>query len=598
MPSRRLVTRSLPGVLVTLALIVTALITHPAQAAVSHRQAAAPAAFGPHYSKTYTVEQFIRMDDGVDLGATITFPSQTGSAPAPGKFPVVLDMTPYGRDGECGCDSASYLASYGFVFAVVDVRGTGGSGGNLNANYFSPRQARDGYEVVQYLGTRKWSTGKVGMSGGSYLGIMQYLVAELQPSHLAAIVPNESLADLYSDAAYPGGILSLFFDTQYLAVQGAPGLATPNTSPQMLPGTIGGKLSQATGRSVALDYLAHNTDDHFYRARSPISHVSRIKVPVYVLDGWHDAFEAGNLRMFEALQNRRAPTFVHISNCTHKGCGGPFDPLGSPDPDDGALLQVRFFQRYLMGLPVPEPAPVRVYVQGLKRYVDGPAWPLPSTRFATWHLNRGLLSTRSSARSTKSYVGNPAAGLSMALDQQGTVAISPYLPLDQRLEDNHGLTWRTGVLAKPLTLNGPAAMHLLAASSARDTDWFVKISDVAPDGAESIVAEGQLRASMRQVSSESTRVEPVQSLRHPQPITPGKFIRYQIAVAPTAYRFAVGHRLQIRLTSYNLPNALPANFHIDADNPSALEVSPLLPATNTVRVGRGGTTITLPVARP
>ncbi|HVX69041.1 MAG TPA: CocE/NonD family hydrolase [Mycobacteriales bacterium] len=586
------------GLLATLALVASTLLAHPTLSQASTTPHASPAAeaFGPHYSKTYSVQQFIRMKDGVDLGATITFPSRTGSAPAPGRFPVVLDLTPYGRDGECGCDSAAYLASYGFVFAVVDVRGTGGSGGNLNANYFSPRQARDGYEVVQYLGTRRWSNGKVGMSGGSYLGIMQYLVAEQQPSHLAAIAPNESLADLYSDAAYPGGILSLFFDTQYLAVQGAPGLATPNTSPQMLPGTIGGKLSQATGRSVALDYLSHNTDDHFYRARSPITHASRIKVPVYVLDGWHDAFEAGNLRMFEALQDRKAPTFVHIGNCTHKGCGGVFDPLGSPDPDDLALMQVRFFQRYLMGLPVPKPAPVRVYVQKLNRYVDGAAWPLPSTRFTSWHLNDGYLSTRPAARSTEHYLANPTAGLSMSLDQQGTVAITPYVPLDQRLEDNQGLTWRTPVLAKAMTINGPAAMHLVAASSATDTDWFVKISDVEPGGTERIVAEGQLRASMRKPAHVSTRHEPVQSLRKPHPITPGRFVRYQIAIAPTAYRFAAGHRLQIRLTSYNLPNALPATFHIDVDDPGATVINPLLPATNTVRIGRGGTTLTLPIS--
>ena len=583
MPSRRRVASTLLAALVC-GLVVAATPT-----------GAAPAKFGPHYTKTYTVQQFIRMDDGVDLGATLTFPSTTGSAPAPGHFPVVLDMTPYGRDGECGCDSASYLASYGFVFAVVDVRGTGGSGGNLDKNYFSPRQARDGKEVVQYLGTRKWSNGKVGMSGGSYLGIMQFLVAEQRPSHLAAIAPNEALSDLYNDAAYPGGILSLFFDTQYLAVQGAPGLATPNTSAQMLPGTVGVKVSQATGRSVALDYLAHTTDDHFYKVRSPITRVSRINVPVYVLDGWRDAFEAGDLRMFEWLQLRKAPTFVHISGCTHKGCGGVFDPLGTPDPDDLALLQVRFFQRYLMGLHVPKPPPVRVYVQQVNRYVDGPSWPLPSAHFTTWHLNNGALSARPAPRATQQYLANPSAGLSMSLDQQGTVAISPYVPLDQRLEDNQGLTWRTPTLSRPLTINGPIAMQLVAASSAPDTDWFVKVSDVAPGGAESIVAEGQLRASMRKLAPDSTSIEPVQALRHPKPIKPGKFIRYQIAVAPTAYHFAAGHRLQIRVTSYNLPNALPASFRIDANNPGAVVINPLLPATNTIRIGRGGTTVTLPV---
>src|SRR5438477_13090489 len=78
------------------------------------------------YPATFLEQRFIRMDDGVELGATITFPSQNGSAPAPGSFPVVLNMTPYGRDGACACENATDYATRGFVLAVVDVRGTGG----------------------------------------------------------------------------------------------------------------------------------------------------------------------------------------------------------------------------------------------------------------------------------------------------------------------------------------------------------------------------------------------------------------------------------------------------------------------------------------
>jgi putative CocE/NonD family hydrolase len=573
-------------------------LTLVAHAPAGHAAGARPLGATATFPKSYSIQRFIRMDDGVQLGATITFPSQNGRAPAPGRFPVVLDLTPYGRDAVCGCDSASELAAHGFVLAVVDVRGTSGSGGNLDANYFSPRSAKDGYEVVQWLGTQPWSTGKVGMSGGSYLGIMQYLVAEREPSHLAAIAPDEALSDLYSDAAYPGGILSLSFDAQYLAVQGAPGLLTPNTSPQMLPGTIGAKLDQATGRSIAFDYLAHSTDDHFYAARSPITHVSRIHVPVYVIDGWRDAFEGGNLRMFEALEQRTAPTFVHIDACTHKGCGGEFAPFDNPpDPDSVESLEIKFFQRYLMGdASVPPPPKVRVYVQQLDRYVDTTAWPPPSTRFVTRSLSGTSIASAASAATPRTYVTNPSAGLSMALDEQGTVAASPYLPLDQRLEDNQGLTWRTPVLTNALTLNGPTALHLLAATSAPNTDWFVKISDVAPDGTERIVTEGQLRASMRALARGSTRTEPLQALRRPLAVPRNKFVHYEIAVAPTAYEFAKGHRLQIRLTSYNMPNALPATVHLDRNHLSATQITPILPATNTVLTGRGGTTITLPIS--
>jgi hypothetical protein len=184
----------------------------------------------------------------------------------------------------------------------------------------------------------------------------------------------------------------------------------------------------------------------------------------------------------------------------------------------------------------------------------------------------------------------------MALDEQGTVAISPYLPTDQRLEENQGLTWRTGGLSRPLTLAGPIALHLVAASTATNTDWFTKLSDVAPDGSESIVAEGQLRASLRAPAPGSTPQQPLESLTTPQPITPGRFYDYEIAIVPTSYVFGAGHRLQLRLTSDNLPNGLPGTITADPDNLLASGFTPLSPAVNTVRYGGGdGTSVLLPV---
>jgi putative CocE/NonD family hydrolase len=558
-----------------------------------------PSALPPQtYPTTYTTQQWITMDDGVKLGATLTFPSQTGKAPAPGRFPVVLSMTPYGRDGICSCGVPSDFATRGFVAAVVDVRGTGGSQGNLDGNYFSPREARDGYDLVEYLGTRPWSNGKVGMSGGSYVGITQFKTAETDPPHLAAIAPDEALADIYNDAYAPGGILSASFDSQYLAVQGGPGLLTPNTQASMIPGTITAKLQQATGRPIAFDYLENPYEDSFYYSHSPITEVSRIRVPVFVEDGWRDAFEAGDIRMFQALERRRGvATYLNIGPCTHKGCGAPLAPTDNPPNRDNVEAQeIEFDQRYLMGKAVPSLPRVRLYDQQAARYLDATAWPPPQSAFARRYIGPGTITARAPRRGSASYFTNPSAGFSMALDEQGTVAISPYVPTDQRLEEEQGLTWRTPVLKGALTLAGPIALHLVAASTANNTDWFAKLADVAPDGSESIVAEGQLRASLRALAPGSTPQEPLQKLTHPEPLVPGRFYDYEIAIAPTAYRFAAGHRLQLRLTSDNLPNALPGTLDLNAADPAASTFVPLPPATNTVRYGgRDGTYLWLPV---
>jgi hypothetical protein len=513
-------------------------------------------------------------------------------------------MTPYGRDGICSCAPATDFATRGFAVAVVDVRGTGGSQGNLDGNYFSPREAKDGYDLVEWLGTQPWSSGKVGMSGGSYVGIVQYKTAELDPPHLAAIAPDEALADIYNDAYAPGGIVSLSFDGQYLAVQGGPGLLTPNTDQSMLQGTITAKEQQATGRPIALDYLENPFDTAFYHERNPITLVDKINVPVFVTDGWRDGFFiSGDTRMFQALAKRDVPSFLNVGPCTHKGCGAPEAPTDTPPNLDNVEAQeMQFDQKYLMGMNVPDLPRVRLYDQEAGSYIESSAWPPTQATFKPEFLGRasvtttGTLTPKRPALSIARYPANPAAGYSMTLDSEGTIAISPYVPTDQRLETGQGLTWQTPALTKPVAIAGPIALHLVAASSAKNTDWFAKISDVAPDGTENIVASGQLRASLRALAPGSTATEPLESLTTPTPLTPNHFYDFQIALQPTAYTFAAGDRLQIRITSGNGPNAVPGTVFVNPSNPTTPVLTPLPPAINMVRIGGvHGTRLLLPV---
>ena len=131
-------------------------------------------------------------------------------------------MTPYSRNGVCGRFPPDFWATRGIAGAVVDVRGTGGSGGNLEGNFFSPREARDGYAVIEYFGTQPWSTGKVGMAGGSYVGHHP-----VPGRRAAAAAPGRDRARGRDQRPLPRGLHSrrlpnLFFDAQYIAVQGAP----------------------------------------------------------------------------------------------------------------------------------------------------------------------------------------------------------------------------------------------------------------------------------------------------------------------------------------------------------------------------------------
>jgi putative CocE/NonD family hydrolase len=596
---------------------VNALGAGPTFTAATRHMPAAP----PVPAATYkTVSQYamIRMDDGVRLGATLTFPSKDGSAPAPGKFPVVLSMTPYGRDGECGCPSQTFYPSRGIASAVVDVRGTGGSEGNLDGNYFSPREQRDGYELIEWLGTRKWSNGKVGMIGGSYLGITQYLAAEQQPPHLAAIAPDVALSDLYRDAYTYDGVPDLFFDGQYIAVQGGPGLlsgdvpfggsggAGTSTDPaahaQGVQDTAGAKADQAQGRPIMFDYLARPDDGKWYHERSPFYRVDRIKVPVLIVDGWRDgAFVRGDLEMYQRLAQRRGvETRIDVTACTHKGCGAPFDPTHPADgADDLQANEFDFMSHYLLGTPEHSSPPVSFRLQPSGPYLSATRWPPAETDFTRYYLNDGggLDVRRPQTSTPASYFTNPSAGLSMSLNSYGTIAISPYVPLDQRLEEEQGLTWRTTPVKHAQRLVGPIQLHLMASSTADDTDFVARLSDVAPDGSETVVTEGALRASHRAVDhARSTTGSPYHVDQHLEPLTPGKLTALDVAIIPTAYELAPGHSLQLRVTTDDMPTRLPGTLRFDADNPTQSPIVPLAPAVNTiVQGGAHGSWLLLPL---
>ena len=561
--------------------------------------AAAPPPVVPEPSyQSVSQEVLVAMDDGVRLAATVVRPSHDGRTPAEGRFPVVLALTPYGRNGLCGCTPPDFWATRGMAGVVVDVRGTGGSGGNLDGNYFSPREQRDGAALIEHFGSQPWSTGKVGMVGGSYVGITQYLAAEQQPEHLAAIVPIVALGDLYRDAFAHGGVPNIFFDAQYIAVQGAPGAAGTNSDPGLLEHTLGAKAGQSPPGWIAFDYLARPADDAFYRDRSPIYRARRIEVPVLDIGGWRDGLLRGAPEMYRVLRRRSGvETRLVMDPCTHKGCGPPFAPLTDPPGrGDTMALIFEFLDRHLRGARTPRRPRVQYYLQGRDEERTARNWPPPRARAQEWRLGPGTLSRDGEASGSADYVSDPAAGWSLAFNQYGTVAASPYVPLDQRLEGPHGLTFRTRELERPLTLTGPIALKLRAASTATDTDWHAKLSDVAPDGSESIITEGSLRASHRALDRErSTPLRPYHTHTDPQPIEPGRFYDYEVEIWQTAYELERGHRLQLRLTSTDLPTHLPGWARIDRDDPASAHVELLAPAVNTVRYE--GSRLVLPVLR-
>lgn len=109
----------------------------------------------------------------------------------------------------------AYWCQYGYAICMVDQRGIDHSGSNM---VFMGKQAGlDCYDVIEFLASQDFCTGKVTMMGNSQLAMIQWTAAEARPPHLAAIAPFEGLRDEYRDCVCRGGMPNtIFHDTDII----------------------------------------------------------------------------------------------------------------------------------------------------------------------------------------------------------------------------------------------------------------------------------------------------------------------------------------------------------------------------------------------
>src|SRR3954449_11613580 len=156
------------------------------------------------YAVTYKRNVPVTMRDGVKLKADIYRP--TGD----GKFPVLLQRTPYNKDNEV--DFGLKAAQRGFVVIVEDVRGRYASEGEW---YTFKNEPNDGYDTIEWVAALPYSNGKVGMFGGSYVGATQMLAAITHPPHLAGICPVVTASNYHENWTYTGGAFAQWFNESW-----------------------------------------------------------------------------------------------------------------------------------------------------------------------------------------------------------------------------------------------------------------------------------------------------------------------------------------------------------------------------------------------
>jgi uncharacterized protein len=533
-----------------------------------------------------------------------------------GATPTLIEYAGYGYADPKGPQSGIAVIANLMGFTVVDVnmRGTGCSGGAFD--FFEPLQGLDGYDVVETIARQPWvKNHKVGMMGISYGGISQLFTAQLRPPSLAAISPL-SVIDNTQTTLYPGGILNTGFALNWAKERvhdAKPASATggqPWANKRIQEGDATCKANQAL-HGQAVDLLAKVKANNHYKPKvadplSPVTFVDKINVPTYMACQWTDEQTGGHCPTLAEHMTGTSRKWFTFTNGTHVDSLDPetfnrwFDFLelyvaqeapgaksatvraGAPViyqeamGIDGVTLPPDPIQNeptYAGALAAFEKlAPIRVLfdngagdkpghpVPGFEKSFD--RFPIPGTRGRTWYLRKsGGLGTKPKAkRGADVFRWNPHARRPLtdftgdtAGGENGLwTATPPY-----RWEQNPAGTAASYVsapLRSTTTVIGAGAVRAWIRSSTRNVDLQATISEVRPDGKETFVQGGWLRANERKLDRrKSRRFEPVLSLRKRdvKPLPRKRFAKVTIPLYYQGHVYRAGSRIRVTISAPN-----------------------------------------------
>jgi putative CocE/NonD family hydrolase len=496
-----------------------------------------------------------------------------------GRHPVLLQRTPYSKHSENYENGFRALARKGFVVIVQDTRGRYMSDGIARPH----DEAEDGFDTIAWTRTLPYSTGKVGMWGGSYLATTQLLAATLQPEGLVALFPSSSYNSRY-DMVFQGGAFYLNDGLGWNLGQLADVRRRVFTPSVDRDGAIGmdsdarkafrerwlWHVPLKTMDALELkrfapgyhEMLDHPSYDEFWKTFDIEARHARIQVPAVHLTGWYDTLLNGTLRNFAGLranaanENARRHQRLIVGPWTHARPTLKSTRIGEVDfgPQAGMAAQElyeRWFGYWLQGgdRSVLDAAPVRIFVMGDNTWRDEQEWPLARARNTVFYLHSGgkaatlegdgSLSTIAPANEPNdSYVYDP-------WDPVPTGAIGGYsrIPSDQRERQKRRdvLVYTSASLDADLEVTGPLTVTLWIASSAPDTDFTAQLSDVFPDGTARALTDGILRVRYRKSKSIPTL------------LTPGEPTEIAIDLGATSNVFKAGHRIRLDISSSNFP---------------------------------------------
>jgi len=557
----------------------------------------------------FASDVMVPMRDGVRLATDIYRPARDG-APSPGPVPVLLQRTPYGKEGRALVERAEDFARHGYVVALQDIRGRYESEGKFSK--YDDLSATDGFDTIQWLAALPYTTGQVGMWGTSYGAHTQADAAKVNPPGLKALLLNfGGLSNGWRIKIRNHGAFELGQQLGWAFEQVAEGSADPIVRAAIAAEPIErwfGAMPLRKGLNPLSvspefeDYLLHDMThadyDDYWRGYGVNwnEHYERTSdVPMLHVGGWYDPYSASTIENYVGLSRiKRSPIRLlmgpwdHGGNARSSSGDVEFGPEAAMR-DFAGEFHLLWFDHHLKGRPtgVERWPAIRLFVMGTgdgrkdangRLYHGGywreaPAWPLPGTEFVQYYFHAdGTLGRAAPPAGVPptTYRYDPQAPVpTIGGAFSGALKRGPYDQREREFKSLRGgsengfygsrppylplearpdvLVFQTEPLEQDVEVIGPIAVRLYAASTAVDTDFTAKLIDVHPPSLD-FPSGFDLNLTDGIIRARYRNAPDRQEL-----MTPGEVYELVIDPPPTANVFKKGHRIRIDISSSNFP---------------------------------------------
>jgi putative CocE/NonD family hydrolase len=493
------------------------------------------------------------MRDGATLATDIYLPETNTPVP------VILVRTPYNKDGAKG--AAEKFLKYNIAVVSQDCRGRFKSAGEF---YPFIHEREDGLATLKWIREQKWSNGKVGGWGGSYVGYTQWAISD----SLDVLTPHLTGASIYG-LLYPDSLFSLQTAFNWGLVISAKKVteALQKGIPKsyfILP------LSSADD-SVSYDvkfindWIEHDRYDNYWKSQD---HGRIVNSPILSVAGWYDIFLKQQISDFQSLAIKGSPDnrlvigpWCHGSQGIKKDYGGSVNTgkqeeiIGNflinhlADPSHAIMVQPFMDKRYSL------------FIMERNEYFGSDVWPPRESKSTAYYIgNDNYLSAKGCpAKGTLQYTYIPDKPYLSAGGTGLGTNVGPALQ-NSNLERKDQLIFTTPILKEPLTLLGDLSAVLYLSSDAECSDFFVCVQDRFPNGDIINIQEGGARVRF----------------------SDHKIKKQEISVWSTGYELKKGHQLRVIITSGWFPRF---NRSLNSCEP-AFTATKYQPANQTVFFGK------------